>query len=115
MREVPPWEDGSLSDLESTKLYAACNALLRRASDFLEPGRDDDQHLRLILADRRYLDRFAVEGVRGQFLELRHRLNQAIEALTRRMEVRIDERLDSLTGATLLDVADDAEELAPTP
>jgi hypothetical protein len=93
-------------ELESKRLYEAINALRVRTQRLLREECDDPL-LDLILRDRRYLDAGAVRSLFDSFRDLRNRLATGMEALRGRMNVRMDEELDSLGGHTLLELAHD--------
>jgi hypothetical protein len=89
-------------ELESRELFKAAAKLEDASDKLLRPGSQQDYQLEDILADRRYVDRHTVSGLRRSFIETRKRLTVAIEALTQRLEVRMDENLTSVTGPNLL-------------
>jgi hypothetical protein len=101
-------EDG-LPELESTKLYDAVRRLQGPAHRFMMHGLEEP-NLDLILCDRRYLDPPTIRTLFNAFGELRNRLAHVMEALKWRMDVKMDERLDSLSGDTLLDRIKDGSE-----
>ncbi len=86
---------------EGEQVYDAAKTLKQSADRFLQLGCDDES-LVLILRDRRYFDSGNVQGLRSSFFALRDRLGVAIGQLTWRMNVKMDEHLDSLTRDSLV-------------
>lgn len=78
-------------DLHHEKaLGIAVRLLLKAVHQFLEVGFKEDLQLKVVLEDRT-LHRYEVEGVRENFFDLRHRVNAAIDELTERMTVNVDD------------------------
>ncbi len=98
---------------EGEQVYDAAKTLKQSADRFLQLGCDDES-LVLILRDRRYFDSGNVQGLRSSFFALRDRLGVAIGQLTWRMNVKMDEHLDSLTRDSLVAKAERSVEQPDT-
>jgi hypothetical protein len=99
-------------ELESTKLYEALGTLQGKANRFLMLDVDDPL-VDPILCDRRYLDPSTVKSLFNAFRELRNRLAVVMEALKQRMDARMVDPADFLSGRTLTDAIQDGAERSP--
>jgi hypothetical protein len=73
-----------------TQVSRAVRLLCKSVNPFLAAGYKEDLYLDVLLLDRTWHS-YQVEQVRECFFELRHRVNTAIEKLTQRMVVVVDE------------------------
>jgi hypothetical protein len=113
--DFDPWDkkfDPSVND--------ALSWLMQKADRFLEPGRDEDQRLQLIVEDRTHLQPYQIEKLCEIFVGLIHRSMAGLESLRQRRRitptiepVMSDEQLRGLfahDGPTLLDFMHDNDE-----
>jgi hypothetical protein len=105
-------EEPDTPELKSKELYEALGTLQGKANRFLMLDVDDPL-VDPILCDRRYLDPSTVKSLFNAFRELRNRLAVVMEALKQRMDARMVDPADFLSGRTLTDAIQDGAERSP--